>query len=338
MNEQLFGQVSGDDYTDALTLGPVPRVMDGLDLTVQAGDVFAQFARKVDTGVQPWDDREYLLHPGSRHVDNVCGARFRSAVSGVPALITASLTGPDQPQIGPIFGDSPLVGPALLLPTDLKPDASGGIVGFSGLPPSGYSAVLIYVNNTLPGGRDVWVFLEADLSVGVPGVGPIPIQEQLFFPLGSKGYFVLGLPASTISIGLAHGTINAPIEVGVWPTNLAPGFYLPAVGAPLFNQVPTPVIAPGPAVVTDLATPYFGPANLVILNNSAQAFLVELASFDPTGAQVAVLFLANLPANSNINQPIWLPPGRNKVVIQNVGAANAQIDVAIVGQYAGLSA
>jgi hypothetical protein len=102
VNEILVDALVGDTYTDALTLGPEPGVMDGCDITIERADVLMQFAVG-DTGDVYWQDHEYPMRPGTRHVNEVCGVRFRNKQSGAAAILNAALTGPGQPRLDPII-------------------------------------------------------------------------------------------------------------------------------------------------------------------------------------------------------------------------------------------
>lgn len=102
MNEILTNVICLDSYDDSLTLGPTPGIVDGCDITIESADVLMQVAIGKQ-GENYWHDREYRMRPGSRHVDNVCGVRFRNYLAGAQARVTAALTGPALPRFGPII-------------------------------------------------------------------------------------------------------------------------------------------------------------------------------------------------------------------------------------------
>jgi hypothetical protein len=343
VNEQLAAVITQSSYTDPVTLGPEPGVMAGLDLTVQAADVYAQFARSVATGVQPWDDREYLLHPGARSVENVCGARFRSAVAAVPAIVTASLRGPDSPQIGQIFDSQPLVGPALLLPQPLKlvqiptPPFDGLAAVFNGVPPSGYTGVLVYLTTANP----VWLVvtsLLADVNGNLRA-----LSQRIFVPANGTFYGVLGVAASQLAITLANGVVGDTPTVGVWPTNLPPGVYNLPPSEVLLNLHPSTAIANGGSQSVDLAA-YFGTAHFHFLNLNAGPWLVIVSSSDSAGAFLGERARFVIPAaagavNGVLDFDVRLAPGRNQLGLFNqsgIAGNTSLFDVTVTGQSAGL--
>lgn len=99
----LTQAVCADQYGAALTLGPLPDVVDGIDLQVERADVMFQVARGSGSDVSWLESREYQMRPGSRFVGNVAGIRFRNATAGAAAIVTAAVTGPDEPRLGPVI-------------------------------------------------------------------------------------------------------------------------------------------------------------------------------------------------------------------------------------------
>lgn len=341
MNEQLAAVVCQDVYADAVTLGPFAGVMDGLDLGVSGADVLAQFARSVPTGVQPWSDKEYLLHPGSRSIDNVCGARFRNAIAGVPAVVTASLHGSDSPILGPLTPAAAALGPPLFPAQNvaLIGVGAGHFTAFTGAPPDGYSGVAVYVKG---GANQAWLSVEPEIFIG-GGFNFVPAQ-QLFIPGGSSPLgrlFVFPVSTNQLTVELLFGTVGDVLEIGVWPTNLAPGSYSVAPATALFLEWPTAALPIG-VTTFDLA-PFFGSASIVATSNivaGSMAFTIQ--TLDSNGVQIAqpLYEITSAPVNG-IQQvaqaDLWLPIGRNQLQIVNNGANGNTGFVSILGKLAGLS-
>ena len=103
LNTILISELVADSYTPDLTLGPMPDIVDGIDLQVERADVLFQIARG-DQSASAWlESREYLMRPGSRFVGNVSGIRFKNATPGAQAVVTAAVTGPDEPRLSPVI-------------------------------------------------------------------------------------------------------------------------------------------------------------------------------------------------------------------------------------------
>lgn len=334
MNEAIAAVICADTYTDALTLGPFPTIADSVDVTVQAAGVFAQLFRNVDTGVQSLGDREYLLLPGSRTINNVTGIRFRNQIPGVPAIVTASLGGPDLPQIGPIFADTPLVGAPLFVPQQVKLDGGGTATPFTGIPPAGYGALLIYAQ--APGGATpAWLFVENQLPGGI-------VQRQQAYlsigpGLGIPSYWVVTVPAATISVGFLLGVPNTSISLGVWPTNLAPGTYLP----PIAGLSPSPVlyladglVIPNGVTLFDVNRFFVGPGKVVLAGGTIANVSVMVNLLDTGGNRLGFEFRA--PLTDGV-QDILLNPGRHQIEWINTTGVNQTVSAAIIGQYGGLT-
>ena len=334
MNEALNAVQAADGYTDALTLGPLPATnVDGADVTIQGAAVLAQVFRKSLQGEQAQDDREYLFLPGSRHLANIAGLRFRNAVAGIPAIVTASLTGPDIPLIGPIFGDIPIVGAPLLLPQQVPLDAGGNAVNFfSGVPPTGYSGLLVMVDTGTAG--PVW------MRVGATVPGFVNTRQNIYLPAVTRSFFVLNLPAATVGVDFVAGNPNHnQMQLGVWPTNLPPGTYLP----PTLTNVANPVLyhADGLSVANgvtfvDMAQPYFGPAKI---NGAAGPFTggtvqVLINLLDQTGARIGFEG-ANQQTAFGTETDVFLVPGRHQIEWINTTGAAQTTSLSIIGQYSG---
>lgn len=101
LNYILTEVAAADGYTPAATLGPLPDIIDGIDIQIERADAVFQIARGSGPELAWLENREYTMRPGTRFIGNVSGIRFRNANAGSPALVTASLTGPDEPRIGP---------------------------------------------------------------------------------------------------------------------------------------------------------------------------------------------------------------------------------------------
>lgn len=101
MNEILTDAVTGDGYSEALTLGPFDSV-EAIDVQTERADVFFQVATDPGQGGSPvWLDREYAHRPGTRHLERVNGIRFRSKQAGSSAIVNASITDDSLPLISP---------------------------------------------------------------------------------------------------------------------------------------------------------------------------------------------------------------------------------------------
>lgn len=93
-----FAVQTVNGYTDALTLGPDEQIQK-VWFTVSGAAAFCQVA-KLDKARQPyWDAPEIPLGLGPNGFENVVGIRFRSAVTNVPATISATAFYYDDPSI-----------------------------------------------------------------------------------------------------------------------------------------------------------------------------------------------------------------------------------------------
>lgn len=78
-----------DTYVDALTLGPSAHIKY-VAFTVNNANVLLQVS-KLGRNMKPyWDLEEALFNPGQWSYEDICGIRFRSAVPGVVAVVTAT--------------------------------------------------------------------------------------------------------------------------------------------------------------------------------------------------------------------------------------------------------
>lgn len=103
LNYILTEVLAADTYGPAATLGPIADVIDGIDVRVERADAIFQVAKGGSSDLSWLESREYTMRPGSRFIGNIGGIRFRNAVAGAQALITAAVTGPDEPRIGPLI-------------------------------------------------------------------------------------------------------------------------------------------------------------------------------------------------------------------------------------------
>lgn len=359
MNEAIAAAVCQDNYADALTLGPFPAEnVDGADVTVQGAGVLAQLFRKSLLGEQSADDREYLLLPGSRHLSNIAGVKFRNQFAGVPAVITASLTGPDIPLVGPVFADVPAVGAPLFVPQSV-PLTAGVSPALGPFPlPSSYGAVLVMVDVGNAVGP-LWMNVRGTPS-GFPAAGINSfylLDDSAFGGAAGVGrsFFVVEIAGGVVQVDFDHGNVaGRPINsVGIWPTNLPPGTYVPPFNGNMPNSnlslgtstggTGLSVAAAGGNITADL-NPFYGSATLSYWFNAVAAnekAVFQVFAIDKLGAIVHEIFRDDLNSDSarviNGRSDIWLPPGHSQVVMTNNTAAGARLlSFVAIGHYGGL--
>lgn len=337
MNVQLQDQQVLDEYDPSTTIGPLAGVMEAADITIRGAAVLATFARKEDTGVQTWEDGiEYLLKPGNRTVSQICGAQFRNAIAGAPALVTASLQGPDVPILGPLQPSDAALGPPLFPPGSLTliGAGSGHATIFDGEPPDGYSAIAVYVNSR--GVSDpVWLSIEPEIFSG-GGFNFLPPIHIYILPQTVQ-LFVFPANTNQLNVELLFGTPGDTYIAGAWPTNLPPGSYMAAQnsGSRILHE--SAGIAGSSQITLDLDVPFFGAANLNIINESAtNAINVIIQTEDETPTVQAYSYAKTILQAAAAGQwnteqaSVFIPPGRTQVIVDNLGGAAIPVNTVYV--------
>jgi hypothetical protein len=93
---------------------------------------------------------------------------------------------------------------------------------------------------------------------------------------------------------------------------------------PLIYQWPTASIAAGGSAAFDLSAPYYGQASLTVLNTTNTNIYAVLYQYDTSLTQVGVSYFTQMngitaTGFSEINQQVYIPPGRTRLQITNLG-------------------
>ena len=286
----LAAAAVADSYQDAFTVGPYPGLMDGADIRVERADVLfevSQGDQEGGSGASPWlEGTEYLQRPGSRHVGNINGIRFRNAVAGIQAIVTAYPSGRGWPQLGPVIpipatgvGDN-LIPPSLVLGTQIGPFDLGD-----------WPALMLGVEGRTRAGRLRALYPAGDLG-----------QPQAVLHTAANMIGLLVVPNIGPTVNLIPDT--ASIGPGL------PAFYAAPCG---FNKQPPPQAGFGSSViaqtgliavgaganVTTLGVPYKGVAQSVIQTGAGGPYTITLDALDYLGAiQERLLEIQAMAANS----------------------------------------
>jgi hypothetical protein len=177
-----------------------------------------------------------------------------------------------------------------------------------------YEAVLISVQPTT---RETW--FNAYTSTA-----PAAATIQQYVPLNATFTFVLPTLSALMSLYAINSQNGDEIYARVVPVVVRPGCY-PYDSTPLIYQWPTASIAAGDSAIFDLSAPYYGQASLTVLNTTNTNCYAALVQYDTSLTQVGVSLFS--PMNgitatgySAINQQVYIPPGRTRLQITNLGA------------------
>lgn len=323
MNESLTSAVCQDDYTDALTLGPEPGIMDGCDITIEAADVLMQF-NIGPTGSNYWDDREYRMRPGTRHVDNICGVQFRNYVAGAQAVVTAALTGPAKPRLGPI---TPLSGAAIGDPILelVALNLGAGDQLFGPFDVGDWQSILLYLNQQTAGaGNGAKLSANYAMPSGVSLTQAVQVSRNNHVQLIVENVIeevtieVVGAGASIVDVLVSPCNLDRQLLRGAPVTGLLLHQAAQAVGAGATLQTVIPAfqgkaqtifrgLTGGPYNVVLTALDYTGTAQTVLVDQEAtQNFTIEHAVL-PCTMQWSVTNTAGAAGTYNLDTVIKEP-------------------------------
>ena len=271
------------------------------------------------------------LAPGSYTVKRtpsgipLIGLRAYNAVSGQVAVIDGVISGVYDPELN--VNSLSTVNTALLAYSENYTATSANYEMITGAPVSGFPAVMFMVK---PVTRSTWFSFQVGIS------GKYHMAEiQQYVPLNTFGTFVLPTLwayANMIAITSQNGD---GFTAGVWPVTQAPGCYPATPDQPLIYQWPTASIPAGGNAAFDLSAPYYGQASLTVLNPTTNTnCYAAIVQYDTSLTQVGVSYLSPMAGAtgtvfSAINQQVYIPPGRTRLQITNLGAVGVSFDASL---------
>lgn len=311
MNESITAAICQDAYSDALTLGPEPGIMDGCDITIEAADVLMSF-NIGPNGENYWDSTEYRMRPGTRHVDNVCGVRFRNYVAGGQAQVTAALTGPAKPRLGPIMplaGEG--VGDPLVALMALEVDA--GEQDFGPFDVGDWRALLIFLRQTAAGGARVQAtYILEGTDVVIPALEVPPGVNE-------SAVLVCENVAQEVKVKVFGAAVGTIVDVLVAPCGLDGQQIGAGGGTSVLRHDAAHAINAGQTLNLNMR-PFLGKANTVFRGLTGGPYNVQLQILDYTGAVVGILVDQEATQGFALEHPI-VPSGMSWAVTNTAGAA-----------------
>lgn len=218
------------------------------------------------------------------------------------------------------------VGPPIFPPQDVVLSGVGAFNFIEGQAQTSYESALVAVYAPT---NPVW--LEADVLAA--HVTDLPAETvRVYLPAGGQLIAVVPVAGTWIEAALLHGTPGDTIRVAAWPTNLEPGVYPPPGGHSLFTGWPLAV--GGAATVTEDLQPFYGDAQLTVqVPAGANPTTVLLENLHDVSATPDYPYAAQVAAGATLSTPIYLPPGRNQLLVTNGGAAAENVNVSVVARH-----
>lgn len=197
MPNPIKAAICADDYSQACTIQSVYHGNGGsYNVTGQAVFYQVQYSTDANVGDETWTDEIYL-NPGAGSIDKgAIGVRFRNAIAGSQATVSAYINPPGRPGLN-ISSSSAASGAQNLVPTDL--------VNFPPSAPSDGDLVVLVLPSTYDpvGGKQIrWLcsYNAADAVWDVIGGAPLLAIIATSESTSSVAYVDLATPGPSITI------------------------------------------------------------------------------------------------------------------------------------------
>lgn len=217
-------------------------------------------------------------------------------------------------------------GPEYLSLQKVTLDATGTYTLVSAKPNHSYRGVMVTLLGAL---NSAWLRVQS--YTGEPTLFHYDRVEQ-YLTTDCNFTAAFDVHFDNVTVEIFGGTAGDTFTAAVWPTNLDPGFYVVDSFGPLLYQWPTVTMASLAHETYDLV-PYYGEAVIVAEAPAGSSLSIQVAQYDEGGAQISQSYRKRMAGLSDISETLWLPPGRNRLTVENVGAGSTNAYISVVGKY-----